>query len=652
MRTSTHWIRWLAAVTLVLGACGGGRDSDEAARSSRLDLPASARVAPGDCDRPAAESGLVTYRRVGADCLRSFRGFDAQLAPATERRAALAAAAVQTPALTVTELFDWAEQTYPQFFPSHRANLTLGPYTYRYYASTQNHVAVAGEDVYIQGPVSGGGLVYVGTVSSFACIVHAAQCDPEPDPDPQPKPCAAVASWAVGDHTCTPNTDQAGEVASGSTVSYLDSTGTTRGSASYTCTDGVMAAKGSPQCEPVEPLACNTAGLSWTAAGNTCLANAGEPTQLASGTSHTFHASADTVGMAGYACNDGALTATSVPTCEPPPPVFCRPAILTWTVGGFTCIADEMPAQVALGGVFSVTDTQSLPTGQAMFRCTESGSQLEEGAQCVDVPRMQDSFGGDGGSSDGGASGDGTAGDGAPIVGGLVKVRDRFGHETTATTDSIGYFRVKLTGFTPPLLVSVTRRDGVVRRSVSIQPLKTNGYIFIAVTGLTDKIASDVARALGFAGAAGLTPQMVQDNPGVLSEMLNALRNDATVRPILVDMGITPDTFNPFSTPFRADGTGYDGVLDRLQITTDANGATVVRSLDCEAPRSWTVGGVTCTPDEGQATTVPNNGSVIHRDSVGSTTGSVGWSCKSGELQAPVLPSCKAGGTAASSPGR
>ena len=126
-----------------------------------------------------------------------------------------------------------------------------------------------------------------------------------------------------------------------------------------------------------------------------------------------------------------------------------------------------------------------------------------------------------------------------------------------------------------------------------------------------------------------------------LAEMLAALRNDAVVRPILVSQGIAPDSFNPFSTPFRADGTGYDGVLDRLQVTTDANGTTVVRSLDCQAPKSWTVGGVTCTPDAGEETTVPNNQVIAHVDSVGPTTGSVGWSCKAGVLQPPFLPTCR-----------
>ena len=633
-----HPFRWLAAALLVLGACGGGRDSTNTsasaasvARSSRLEMPASAQLDGIQCERPSSGDGLLTHRRVGADCRRSFSGFDAQLAPAA-RRTPLAAALPAV--LTATELFDWAEQAYPQYFPSHQSNRTLGPYTYRFYGSTQNHVAVAGDEVYVQGPVSGGGLAYVGTLGNFTCVVHPEQCA-------EPRPCNAVASWSANGSTCTPNADQAAQVASGTTVSYLDSSGPTRGNASYTCTDGVMAPKGTPQCEPADAVACNTSGLTWTANGNSCSANSGEPTQVASGASHTFQASTSTVGNATYRCTDGTLTATATPVCDAAPAVVCRPTTLSWSASGLNCSASSVPAQIGMGGVFTVNDLDGQPTGQATYRCTNAGLELNETPACVDVARMLDSFGADGGATDGGASGDGTAGDGAPIVGGLVKVRDRFGHVATATTDNVGYFRVKLTGFVPPLLVSVTRRDGVVRRSISTQPLKTNGYVFIAVTGLTDKIASDLGRALGFAGAGGLTPQLVQDNQARLADMLAALRNDAVVRPILVNQGIAPDSFNPFSTPFRADGTGYDGVLDRLQVTTDANGTTIVRSLDCEAPKSWTVGGVTCTPDAGEETTVPNNQVIAHVDSVGPTTGSVRWACKAGVLQPAVLPICK-----------
>lgn len=631
----------LAAVVLLLSACGGGRDAAEASgtqRATRLEQPGAARAPASACERAPAGTGVIAYRRIGGECLRSFTGFDAAPAQAAPQRRALAAA-TPPPALTATELFDWAEQEYAQYFPTHEGDLTFAPYTYRYYPSTQNYVGVADGQVYVLGPISGGSLLFVGTMSSFACRVHPDQCNPEP----VLKPCAAVPSWLVGFNVCTPNADQTGQVASGTTVAYLDSTGSTRGSATYTCNDGTMTQKGGLVCELAAPLACNTGGLTWNVAGNTCTANAGEPTQLASGTSHTFQASSGTVGSISYSCFNGDLTTTAVPTCAPPPTAVCRPQIGSWTVGDNTCVPDSVPAEVPVGGIFTVFDITGNATGSVSFSCSANGLSAPQDAVCLGVPHIQDSFGGDAGPADGSTSGDGTAGDGAPIVGGLVKVVDVNGKQATATTDTIGYFRVKLNGFVPPLVVSVTRPDGVVRRSISTQPLKTNGFIFIAITGLTDKIASDVARAAGFPGPASLTPAMVQQNPDAVIAAVNAMRNDNLVKPLLIEAGINPDTFDPLSTPFRANGTGYDGVLDNLVITTDPSGETIVQSVNCTAPESWTVNGITCTPDEGEETVVPNNSTVIHKDSVGPTTGTVGWTCQKGKLAAPVLPSCKIG---------
>jgi hypothetical protein len=87
-----------------------------------------------------------------------------------------ALAAPRTP--TPTELMDWAERTYSQFFPGHQTDQTLTPYVYRYYATTGNYVGVAGDAVYILGPVAGGGAapVQVGVLSDFACQVHPDSC--------------------------------------------------------------------------------------------------------------------------------------------------------------------------------------------------------------------------------------------------------------------------------------------------------------------------------------------------------------------------------------------------------------------------------------------------------------------------------------------
>ncbi|NRF72424.1 hypothetical protein HLB44_36290 [Aquincola sp. S2] len=73
-------------------------------------------------------------------------------------------------------LFDWAERTYAQYFPGPQANQVSPPYTYRHYPTTGNYVGVAGDDVYILGPVSGGALQHVGKRSDFACLVYPASC--------------------------------------------------------------------------------------------------------------------------------------------------------------------------------------------------------------------------------------------------------------------------------------------------------------------------------------------------------------------------------------------------------------------------------------------------------------------------------------------
>lgn len=88
---------------------------------------------------------------------------------------AVAAAAGAVPLPTATELLDWAERNYGTFFPSHQADLSSGPYTYRYYPETGNYVGVAGSNVYILGPVAGSTSqpAFVGTLADFAPLVYA-----------------------------------------------------------------------------------------------------------------------------------------------------------------------------------------------------------------------------------------------------------------------------------------------------------------------------------------------------------------------------------------------------------------------------------------------------------------------------------------------
>lgn len=632
-------LRLALAGLVLLASCGGGHQGTTS-QPAWLALPNTALADPERCVAiPPRSGGLASFRQKGGQCWHSFEGLQPAPGDLSARKQILATA--PTRLVTATELFDWAEREYPQYFPSRQVNRQLDPYVYRYYPESGNHAALAGDRIYVQGPVSGGGLLFVGTLEDYSCRASPTLCGETP------RNCNLPASWAVLGNTCTPNAGQPSTLASGENFTLVDTVTPTTGSARYTCSDGSLSTVGTIACEVSAPLACNTASLSWTVGDNTCTSNAGDPTQLASGVTYTFTDSTGTSGTARYSCSNGTLAQHGSPTCEAPQPVNCSvTSPFRWTVDSLTCRADSVPDSVAHGSKFTFSDTDGDIVGSNVLQCNNGELQATETpARCVFEPHTTDSFGGDGGVADGGANGDGTAADGAPIVGGLVRVTDLNGKLVTATTDSQGYFRVKLTGMTPPLLVAVTRPDGKVRRSFSTQPLKINGYIFIAVTGLTDKLVSDMAQAAGFSGPGSLTPAMIVSIGSGINSIIEALRNDAIVRPQLVAAGIDPESFDPLTTPFRPDGRGYDAVLDNVVIDSDTSGNTIIKTADCQAPASWTVGNNTCTPDSGEETVVPNFTTVIHRDSVGLTRGTVGWTCLKGTIQSPILPTCTASGT-------
>lgn len=96
----------------------------------------------------------------------------AQEAPQLLRRRPLALQAGAGRLPDAQALFDWAERSYPAFFPTHEANRQFEQFTYRVYPSTGNHLGLAGSDVYVLGPVSGGQLLRVGSLADFAPLVY------------------------------------------------------------------------------------------------------------------------------------------------------------------------------------------------------------------------------------------------------------------------------------------------------------------------------------------------------------------------------------------------------------------------------------------------------------------------------------------------
>lgn len=216
----------------------------------------------------------------------------------------------------------------------------------------------------------------------------------------------------------------------------------------------------------------------------------------------------------------------------------------------------------------------------ALVSCGGGGAGSVTGTVGDDVNSatgLPNSFGGSSGSGFGrGDSGaDGTAGQGAPLVGAAIIITDVAGRSVTAVTDAQGYYAAKVTNFTAPLVAKALSSNGrVLYYSLSTAPVTTGTFVTVNMTGLTDKIASDVAVAAGGNGPANLTPQQVAQNlPAVATAKAN-LRTLLSSQ--LAASGLNAATFDPITLPFRPDGSGYDAVLDTTLVTRNGSGTTQI----------------------------------------------------------------------------
>ncbi len=212
--------------------------------------------------------------------------------------------------------------------------------------------------------------------------------------------------------------------------------------------------------------------------------------------------------------------------------------------------------------------------------CGGGGGASLTGGGTTTVATIVDSFGDTVGAGDGSGVGqgdsgaDGTAGEGKALAGATITITDAAGRVATATTDARGYYRAKVTGFTTPMVAKASLGTTKVFYAVGTLSPVTNTFVTFNVTGLTDKIASDVAVAAGRTGSAAITPAIVSANQAALAAAKANLRT--ALRAQLIANGIDPTTFEPSHARFRADHTGYDAVLDTTLVTRSGSGSTEI----------------------------------------------------------------------------
>jgi hypothetical protein len=266
------------------------------------------------------------------------------------------------------------------------------------------------------------------------------------------------------------------------------------------------------------------------------------------------------------------------------------------------------------------------------------------GSVACDDPFWGTAPGGGAGGADGDAAGaDGTAGDGRAIANATVTLTDAGGQSRSATTDAQGYYRINITRFNPPFVLKLVTADGEQRHhAFSTQAVRRRGFITINITGLTDKMASDLAILGGQTGARNLTPAIVAAQSGQIPTVRNNLVQ--AIRTQITAAGLNPDTFDPITLFFRPNLQGHDLVLETVAVYIDNNGATQIvpkAQSACTAPRRWVAGGNVCTTSNSPGF-IPSGTTGRFNDATAPLVGSADFSCSNGTLTPVGTPTCAA----------
>lgn len=178
---------------------------------------------------------------------------------------------------------------------------------------------------------------------------------------------------------------------------------------------------------------------------------------------------------------------------------------------------------------------------------------------------------GGGGSSSGPAVVKGVAASGSPISGATVTIKDSAGNSKTVTTGTDGSFQISPTGLTPPFILSVSSGGNTIYSYAGSNNTVANLNPYTAVILQAYFSVQGTTAAAVFGGTLNSTSlpsasQLTLLTTPVVSSLQNYLSN-ASVS--------SPTTFNPFTTTFTANGSGFDQVLDRTSVNGGLTSFTV-----------------------------------------------------------------------------
>lgn len=200
----------------------------------------------------------------------------------------------------------------------------------------------------------------------------------------------------------------------------------------------------------------------------------------------------------------------------------------------------------------------------------------------------------------------GTAATGAPIANSQITITGAKGSTVTVTTGADGSYSADVSKLTAPYLEKVVTPSNATLYSVG------TGAGTVNIHPLTDLIVHTWYEAQGTTADAAFADPTANPPPTAKEVDVITTVVEKVVDKWLVANGIDPTQFNLISTPFKANSSGFDAVLDTLTVDTSnpaapsisvnagTNGLqttdmTVASGGNISADTSITVGSVTST---------------------------------------------------------
>lgn len=163
----------------------------------------------------------------------------------------------------------------------------------------------------------------------------------------------------------------------------------------------------------------------------------------------------------------------------------------------------------------------------------------------------------------------GIAATGAPIVGQVCAVAGNGAEVGCSATATDGSFRIGTAGASGPFLLSAVPTFGGAQPQFSWSDVADGFTNVTPFTTLSLLLASDYADLRDLYEAWGSAQDAV--DPDVLADAVGAVLENFANRLA----GQVPGDFDPFTSFFAANGTGFDAVLDALDFNFDFDGGRV-----------------------------------------------------------------------------